>query len=77
MEKLIEILNQRRVWSGIVATATVLFGWLGLDFVQDPNTLIDLLANFGVALAKVIEALGALVAGALALWSYIKPKEQK
>jgi len=75
MEKFTELLQQRRVWAGIVGVLAVIFSLLGLDYIEDQATLIDLLSNTGIMLAKAIEAIGALVSAGLALWSYIKPKK--
>ena len=68
MEKTIELLQQRRIWAGLIgfiAFASTLFN-LGLDL--DIEFLTDNLTSFGVALASLIQAV-------LALWSYFKPKK--
>jgi len=75
MNKTIELLKQRRVWAGLVGVLTVTFGVLGLDYIEDQATLIDLLFNLGILLSQIIESVGALISAGLALWSYFAPKK--
>lgn len=75
MKDLLKLLRQRRIWSMIVAVATVILGWLSLDYIPEPEILTDMLANMGVMAAKFIEIGGAFISGALALWSYLRPKK--
>jgi membrane associated rhomboid family serine protease len=77
MNKLLELITQRRIWAGIVGVATVIFGWLGISLIHDPNTLTDLLLNLGATIAKLVEMIGGLVAAGLAIWSYFRPKSVK
>ena len=66
MEKVLEILRNRRVIAGIVGA--VAFGFYLSGKVIDTETAITLGHEFALALAVLIEA-------GLALWSYIQPKK--
>jgi len=65
---MIQLLSNRRVWSGIVGIFAFLASAFHLSMPVDVPVLTDLLTNFGMAL-------GALISGGLALWSYFKPKK--
>lgn len=67
MEKFLELIGQRRVWAGIIGVVAFLVTTLSLTIDLDVPVLTDLLTNFGIALAALIQA-------GLALWSYFKPK---
>jgi len=63
MQKILELLSQRRVWAGIVSVLAFFLPSVGIDI----PVLTDLLTSFGGAIASLA------VAG-LSLWSYFKPK---
>lgn len=58
------LLKQRRVWSSILALVAILLPEANID----PDTIINSVVN-------VIEALSALGAVLLPIWSYLKPKK--
>jgi len=68
MNKLLELLSQRRIWAGMVSVVAFLVSTLDLGLNIDVPVLTDLLTDFGMALA-------ALIPSILALWSYFKPKK--
>lgn len=68
MEKIIELLGQRRIWAGIVGAISFLLTMLHFNFQLDVPFVTDVLAASGGALAT-------LITSALALWSYFKPKK--
>lgn len=67
MEKILELLNQRRVWAAIVSTLVFILGVFSIS-LPDQATLIDILTQIGSAIA-------ALIPGILALLSYFRPKK--
>jgi len=67
MNKILELIAQRRIWSGVVGTVALLLLLFGVE-VSQPETLIDLLTNIGVAM-------GVFVSSILPLLSYFFPKE--
>lgn len=75
LSKILFWLQQRRLWAGVVLVAAFALPYFGLEFQFDQPELTTILLNIGVALAKVIEAVGVLIGAALAFWSYIKPKK--
>jgi len=68
MNKLLELLSQRRIWAGMVGVVAFLVSTLDLGLNIDVPVLTDLLTEFGMALA-------ALIPSVLALLSYFKPKK--
>lgn len=67
MNKVLEILKQRRIWAGICAMVA-----LGLRaFVPDLDFDAESATNAIMAFVQAIADLGAVF---LPLWSYIKPK---
>lgn len=68
MEKVLQLLKQRRVWAGIVGVAAFLLTTLNVGFEIDVPVLTDLLTAFGGAVSTLITA-------GLALWSFFKPKK--
>lgn len=68
MEKILELLKQRRVWAGIISGLVFVVGMFGVTWDLDTQTLVDLLTQLGSAIA-------ALVTAVLALHSYFKPKK--
>ena len=67
MEKILEILKQRRVWAGICALIAFVLPLFGVTATIDVNGAVD-------AIMKVIEGLSSILAIGLPLWSYFKPK---
>jgi len=67
MEKVLTLISQRRVWSGIVGALAFVLLYFGIE-VKEPDSLIQLLTNLGAAISP-------LVAAGLALLSYFKPKQ--
>jgi protein-S-isoprenylcysteine O-methyltransferase Ste14 len=67
MEKILELLNQRRVWAAIVSTLVFILGVFSIS-LPDQATLIDILTQIGSAIAT-------LIPGILALLSYFRPKK--
>ena len=67
MNKLLELLVQRRVWSGIVGAGGFVLALFSVD-LPNAEGLTEVLANFGAALAP-------LIAAALALHSFLFPKK--
>ncbi len=70
MNKLLELLKQRRIWSALVGVMAFAINALHLTWQIDVPLLTDLLTNFGGAVALLIPA-------GLALWSFLKPKLPK
>jgi len=68
MEKVLELLKQRRVWAGIVGIITFVLATLKVTVNVDVPVLTDLLTALGGAIS-------ALVTAGLALWSFLKPKK--
>ncbi len=68
LKQIANLLNQRRIWAGIVGTFAILVSVLELNYSVDIPILTDLLTSFGGALS-------ALIMAGLALWSYFSPKE--
>lgn len=67
MNKVLELISQRRIWSSIVGAAGFLLLYFGIN-VNEPETLIELLTNLGAAIAPLASA-------GLALWSFLNPKK--
>ena len=67
MEKVITLLEQRRVWAAVVGIAAFTLTALNVDMNLDVPFITDQLTMIGIALAN-------LLTGLLALWSYLKPK---
>ena len=67
MEKIIELLAQRRIWAGIVGFVAFLAQLLELDI--DTEALNKLLMETGSAFATLVTA-------GLALHSFFKPKKK-
>jgi len=65
---MIQLLSNRRVLAGVVGIFAFLASTFNLSMPIDVPVLTDLLTEFGMAL-------GALISGGLALWSYFKPKK--
>lgn len=67
MEKVLELLKQRRVWAGVVSVLVFVLAYFKIE-LPDEATLIDTLTQVGTAVS-------ALIPGLLALWSYFNPKK--
>ena len=70
MNKLIEVLVNRRVWAAIVGLGAFILNALHSNYQVDVPGVTDALSTVGNALAL-------LIPGLLALWSYLKPKPKK
>lgn len=68
MEKLIELLGQRRVWAAITGVLSFVCATLKIDLGVDIAGSTDVLLSLG-------SALGALLSAMLAAHSYISPKK--
>lgn len=64
MEKLLDILKQRRIWASLLAVIALVLPEANIN----PDSIINSVVN-------VIEALSALGAVLLPIWSYLKPKK--
>lgn len=69
MNKILELIKQRRVWASVIGVVLFLAGVFGVDWGVDSTKLTDLVTNVGVAVANLFAAF-------LALWSYLKPKQK-
>lgn len=67
MNKIIDLLSQRRIWSFIVSIVSFTLMALHANYQIDVPVLTDILTSVGGALAM-------LIPGLLALWSYFFPK---
>lgn len=68
LSKLAHLLRQRRVWAAIVGFGTFALGLAGTQLDTDAETLTNMLHTIG-------ESAAGLIAGLLALWSYLYPKK--
>lgn len=68
MNKVIELLSQRRIWSGIVGVTAFILMVFHINYQIDVPLLTDILTSVGGGLAMLIPAL-------LSLWSYFFPKK--
>lgn len=64
METILDVLKQRRIWASLLALVAVLLPEANIN----PDTIINSVIN-------VIEAVSALGAVILPIWSYLKPKK--
>jgi len=67
MNKILELISQRRLWAGVVGVAGFLLVGFGIQ-IEDADSLISILTNLGAAITP-------LVAAVLALLSFFKPKK--
>lgn len=67
MNKILELLKQRRVWAGLFATIALILPLVGVNISLDANSLTD-------AVMKLVDAISSLLAIILPLLSYFKPK---
>lgn len=68
MQKILELAKQRRIWAGLLGGITFLATTFGIVINFDTETLSTLLANLGVAVASLVEAV-------LTIHSYFYPKK--
>ena len=66
--KILELLQQRRIWAGILGVIAFLATTMNLGWGIDVPELTDLLTQWGIALS-------AFVSASLAVYSYFSPKK--
>lgn len=70
MNQVLNLLSQRRIWASLVGVLMFALGILKVTWDVDVPVLTGLLTDLGTAVSSLIMA-------GLALWSFIKPKENK
>ena len=65
---IIVLLQQRRIWAGIFGAIAFILPLLGISLTLDVNGIVD-------AILKLVEAISGLMAVALPIISYFKPKK--
>lgn len=68
MNKVIELLKQRRIWVFIISAVMFILSLFGVKPEVDTDTLSGLIVSF-------IEPLSQAIIAGLAIWSFIKPKK--
>ncbi|MBI4137446.1 hypothetical protein HY469_05280 [Candidatus Roizmanbacteria bacterium] len=68
MQKVLELIKQRRVWAGIIGVVVFVFAAFNFSPDIDAPVVTDMLTAIGVAVASLVQAV-------LALWSYLRPKQ--
>lgn len=68
ISRILTALKQRRVWASIGAIIAFGLPAIGYNAGFDGNVFVD-------SVMKIIEGVGGLIAIALPIWSYYKPKK--
>lgn len=68
LQKVSNLLTQRRVWIAILNTLVLGLSLLKIELNIDIPVLSEMLTNVGVAIVNVITVI-------LSLWSYLHPKK--